>query len=60
MFAPPIVVATLAKRKMFSIESLGIASKVISIESRLEDTLERKRRRKDKSTPTKDVISLAV
>ena len=30
-FAPPIVVATLAKRKMFKVESLGTASKVISL-----------------------------
>ena len=59
-FAPPITKATPAKRKMFSVESLGMASKVISIELWLEDTLERKRRRKEENTPTKDAISLAV
>ena len=55
-----MVVATPVKRKMFSIESLGMASKVISTDSWLEDTLERKRIRKDESTPAKDAISLAV
>ena len=45
---------------MFSVESLGTASKVISTESWLEDTLEMKRRRKDESTHTKDFISLIV
>ena len=59
-FAPPTVKATPAKRKMFSVESLGTTSKVISIESWLEDTLERKRRRKEENTPTKDAVSLAV
>ena len=55
-----MVVATPAKRKNFSIESLGIASKVISTKSWLEDTLERKRKRKDERTPAKDAISLVV
>ena len=59
-FAPPTAKATPAKRKMFSVESLGTASKVISTESWLEDTLERKRRRKEENTPTKDAVSLAV
>ena len=45
---------------MFSIESLGISSKVIGINSCLEDTLERKRKRKDESVPTKDTVSQAV
>ena len=44
---------------MFSIESLGTASKVISIESWLEDTLEKKRKRKDESTLARDIISQA-
>ena len=48
---------TQVKRKMFSIESLGTASKVISIESWLEDTLEKKRKRKDESTLAKDIVS---
>ena len=43
------------KKKMFSIESLGTASKVIGTDSWLEDTLERKRKGKMKelapSTP---------
>ena len=59
-FAPPTAKATPAKRKMFSVESLATASKVISTESWLEDTLERKRRRKEENTPTKDAVSLAV
>ena len=59
-FAPPTAKATLAKRKMFSVESLGTTSKVISIESLLEDTLERKRKKKEENTPTKDAVSLAV
>ena len=59
-FSTTMVVVTPAKKKMFSIESLGIASKVIGIYSWLEDTLERKRKRKDESVPTKYVVSLAV
>ena len=59
-FASPTVVATPAKRKMFSVESLGIASKVISTESWLEDTLERKRKRNEENTLAKDVVSLVV
>ena len=51
---------TLVKKKMFSIESLGATSKVISIESWLEDTLERKRKRKDESLPAKDIVSQVV
>ena len=46
---------TQVKKKMFSIESLGTTSKVISKESWLEDTLEKKRKRKDESTPMKDI-----
>ena len=45
-FASPTVATTPAKRKMFSVESLGTASKVISIELWLEETLERKGKRK--------------
>ena len=51
---------TLVKKKMFSIELLGATSKVISTNSWLEDTLERKRKRKDESVPTKDIVSQAV
>ena len=54
------MVMTLAKKKMLSIEPLGIASKVIGTDSWLEDTLERKRKRKDESAMTKDIISLVV
>ena len=60
LFSSPTVTTTRAKRKMFSVESLGIASKVISTESWLEDTLERKRRRKEENTLAMDVVSLAV
>lgn len=59
-FATSTVVATAPKKKMFSIDSLGVASQVISTKSWLEDTLERKRRRKDESTLVKDAISLAI
>jgi hypothetical protein len=59
-FSAGTVAKTPMKKKMFSIESLGAASKVIGIESRLEDTLERKRKRKDESVPSKDVVSQAV
>ena len=45
---------------MFTIESLGTASKVISIESWLKDTLEKKRKRKDESVPAKAIVSQAV
>ena len=48
------------KKNFFSIESLGTASKVISTESWLEDTLEKKRKRKDESVPAKDIVSQAV
>ena len=51
---------TQVKKKMFTIESLGTASKIISTESWLEDTLEKKRKRKDQSTPAKDIVSQAV
>ena len=51
---------TAAKKKMFTIESLGTTSKVISIESWLEDTLEKKRKRKDESVPAKDIVSQVV
>ena len=51
---------TLVKKKMFSIESLGTASKVINTNSWLEDNLERKRKREDERTPTKDTIPLSV
>ena len=51
---------TLEKKKMFSIESLRVASKVIGIESWLEDTFKKKRKRKGESLPTKDIVSQAV
>ena len=51
---------TPVKRKMFSIDSLGTASKVIGTYSWLEDTLDRKRKRKDEGSPNKDSLSLAV
>ena len=59
-FSATIVAATPRKKKMFSIESLGTTSKVISIESWLKDTLEKKRKRKDESVPMKDILSQAV
>ena len=45
---------------MFSIDSLGTASKVIGTNSWLEDTLDRKRKRKDEGVPDKDTLSLAI
>ena len=45
---------------MFSIGSLGKASKVIGIDSWLEDTLDRKRKRRDESAPSKNTLSLAI
>ena len=45
---------------MFSIDSLVKVSKVIGIDSYFEDTLDRKRKRKDEGTPAKDTISLAI
>ena len=59
-FSETPMAVTLVKKKMFSIESLGAASKVIGTESWLENTLERKRKRKDESVPTKDIVSQAV
>ena len=37
-----------------------MTSKVIGIDSWLEDTLEKKRKRKDEGAPNKDALSLAV
>ena len=54
------MVVTLAKKKMFSIESVGTTSKVKGTNSWLEDTLERKRKRRDEGASTKDIISLAI
>ena len=59
-FSATIVAATPAKNKMFSIESLGTTSKVISTESWLEDTLDKKRKRKDEIVPVKYIVSQAV
>ena len=59
-FFSTIMIVNLAIKKIFSIESLGSASKVIGTNSWLEDILERKRKRKDESSPTKDTISLVV
>ena len=41
---------------MFSIESLGTTSKVIGTNSWLEDTLEKKRKRKDEGQEAKDIV----
>lgn len=54
------MVKTPVKKKMFIIESLGAASKIIGTESWLEDTLERKRKRKDESVPSRDIVSQAI
>ena len=59
-FSSTAMTITLVKKKMFSIESLGMASKVIGIDSWLEDTLERKKKRKNESTLAKDTVSLIV
>jgi hypothetical protein len=59
-FSVGTVAETPMKKKMFIIELLGVASKVIGTESWLEDTLERKRKRKDESVPAKDIVSQAV
>ena len=59
-FSATTTTMTQVKKKMFSIESLGTISKVISTKSWLEDTLEKKRKRKDESAPTKDIVSQAV
>ena len=45
-FSSTVKAITLAKRNMFSIGSLGTTSKVISTYSWLEDTLDRKRKRR--------------
>ena len=50
---------SLIKRKMFGVDTLGTASKVIDIESWLEDTLDQKRKRKE-GVPKKENLSLAV
>ena len=59
-FSTTTMAVTQVKKKMFSIESLGTASQVISIESWLEDTLEKKRKRKDESIPAKDIVSQEI
>lgn len=59
-FSSGTMVKTPVKKKMFSIESQGAASKVIGTNSWLEDTLERKRKRKDESVPSRDIISQVV
>ena len=59
-FSTIAAAVTQVKKKMFNIESLGTVSKVISTESWLEDTLKKKRKRKDESTPAKDIVSQAV
>ena len=55
-----ITVAVTSVKKMFNIESLGVASKVVGTKSWLEDTLERKRKRKDESVPVKEIVSQVV
>jgi len=59
-FSVGTMVKTPTKKRMFSIESLGENSKVIGIESWLEDTLERKRKRKDENVPSRDIVSQVV
>jgi len=59
-FSSNAMVVTPAKKKMFSMESFGTASKVIGTNSWLEDTLEGKRKMRDERTPPKDTISLEV
>lgn len=60
LFSSTVKEITLIKRKMFSIDSLRMASKVIGTESWLEDTLEKKRKRKDEGAPNKEALSLLV
>ena len=55
-----MMVITPVKKNIFSIESLSTASKVIGTNSWLEDTLEKKRKRKDEGAPNKDALSLVV
>ena len=45
-FSAIVVAVTPVKKKIFSIESLGVASNGIGTDSWLEETLERKRKRK--------------
>ena len=51
---------TSIKGKMFRFDSLGTTSKVIDTDSLLEDTLDRKRKRKNEGAPNKDTLSLVV
>lgn len=48
------------KRKMFNVDMLQAASKVFNIKSWLEDTLDRKRKRKEEGVPNKETLSLAI
>lgn len=59
-FSPTTVVMTPVKKKIFNIDSLRKTSKVNCIESWLEDTLERKKKRKGESVPAKGIVSQVV
>ena len=59
-FPSTVVTMTPTKKNTFSIESLGMASNIIGLDSWLEDTLERKRKRRDEGILAKDTISLVV
>ena len=52
--------STLFKRNMFRVDILKTTSKVIGIESRLEDTLDRKRKRKEEGVPNKETLSFTI
>ena len=48
------------RRKMFSVDTLGTLSQVIGIETWLEDTLDRKRKRKEEGLLNKETLSLDI
>ena len=45
---------------MFSVDTLGTTSKVIGNESWLEDTLDKKRKRKEEGVANKETLSLVI
>jgi tellurite resistance-related uncharacterized protein len=51
---------TPVKRKFFSVDTLGTTSKVIDTESWLEDTLDRKKKRKEEGVRNKETLSLDI
>ncbi len=59
-FSSTMKAITSVKRKMFSIDSLGMTSKVIGIVSCLEDIMDIMRKQKDEVAPNKDTLSLVV